>query len=77
MKCNLKPYRLQRRDGLFIGRYPNGQWCYTPDMLSAAALSEQEVKDVMNRYVPRSEWEFWNVLTLCACIDTEDYYEHS
>ena len=73
MKCNLKPYRLQRRDGLFIGRHPNGQWCYTSDILSAAALSEQEVKDVMNRYVPHSEWEFWNVLTLCACIDTKDY----
>ena len=77
MKCNLKPYRLQRRDGLFIGRYPNGQWCYTPDMLSAAALSKQEVMDVMHRYIPPSEWNCWNVLTLRATVHVEDYPENS
>ena len=71
MKCNIKPYRLQRMDGLFLAQHPSNGWRFTRNVLDAIQLSQRDVNTIMHTYIPQNEWTMWSVLTVVGCFSVQ------
>lgn len=56
MKCNVKLYRLQRREDLFLAQNPSKGWRFTGDALCAVQLAQNEIHMIVHTYIPRNEW---------------------